>query len=157
MQFSTLATIASVAAVANAHYNSTTTATATEDKTTLITITSCKDNACKETVSPALVSTATVTINSIVTEYTTWCPLTAEAYIASHASGHNATHVPATHVPGTHAPATHVPGTHAPATHATSTKAVESSTAEVSFYTGAAAQVLPAAGALVAGVAALLL
>lgn len=152
MQFSTLATIASVAAVANAHYNSTTTATATEDKTTLITITSCKDNACKETVSPALVSTATVTINSIVTEYTTWCPLTAEAYIASHASGHNATHVP-----GTHAPATHVPGTHAPATHATSTKAVESSTAEVSFYTGAAAQVLPAAGALVAGVAALLL
>lgn len=138
MQFSTVATVAAVAAVANAQYNSTVTATTTENQTTLVTITSCEHNACKETVSPALVSTATVTVDDVVTKYTTWCPLTAE-----HKASANST--------------TEAASTHAATTHAASTKAAETTTAKVSSYTGAAAQVLPAAGALVAGVAALLL
>ncbi|XBW36312.1 hypothetical protein QEN19_001895 [Hanseniaspora menglaensis] len=53
--------------------------TISEDKTTLVTITSCKDNACSLTVSPALVSTATSTIEGTVTEFTTYCPLTGES------------------------------------------------------------------------------
>ncbi|CCF56593.1 hypothetical protein KAFR_0B02970 [Kazachstania africana CBS 2517] len=126
MQFSTVAAFASVAAVASATAN-VTTATATEESTTLVTITSCEDHKCAETVSPALVSTATVTVNDVVTEYTTWCPLSSTA-----------------------------------AANATSTKAAANSTAasttkSVTSYTGAAVKALPAAGALVAGAAALLL
>lgn len=139
MQFSTVATVAAVAAVANAQYNSTVTATATENLTTLVTITSCEDHICKETVSPALVSTATVTVDNVVTQYTTWCPISTEVKTSANTT--------------TAAPSSSAAST----TQITSTKSSETSTAKVTSYTGAAAQVLPAAGALVAGVAALLL
>ncbi|SCU90199.1 LADA_0F02476g1_1 [Lachancea dasiensis] len=116
MQFSTAAAVATVSAVVAAQN----TTTVDMESTTLVTITSCESHACSESVSPALVSTATVTVNDVVTQYTTWCPLSTTA-----------------------------------ASNATSSAA--SSTASVTSYTGAAAKALPAAGALVAGAAALLL
>ncbi|KAK5773695.1 Ccw12p PWA37_004978 [Arxiozyma heterogenica] len=130
MQFSTVATVAAVAAVANAQYNSTVTSTATENLTTLVTITSCEDHICKETVSPALVSTATVTVDNVVTQYTTWCPLSAAANTTVATSS------------------AHISKN---ATSAASTKH------SVSSYHGAGAKALPAAGALLAGAAAFLL
>ncbi|CAG98688.1 Ccw12p [Kluyveromyces lactis] len=124
MQFSTVAAFAAVAAVASAQ--NITTETATESQTTLVTITSCEENKCSESVSEALVSTATVTVNDVITEYTTWCPL-----------------------PTTEAPVEK---------NTTSTAAPAPSTSHTQpDYTGAAAKALPAAGALVAGAAALLL
>ncbi|CAI4337519.1 BAF_collapsed_G0010120.mRNA.1.CDS.1 [Saccharomyces cerevisiae] len=128
MQFSTVASIAAIAAVASAASNITT-ATVTEESTTLVTITSCEDHVCSETVSPALVSTATVTVNDVITQYTTWCPL------------------PTTEAPkNTTSPAP----TEKPTQQGSSTQTVTS-------YTGAAVKALPAAGALLAGAAALLL
>lgn len=124
MQFSTVATFAAVAAVASAQ--NITTATATENATTLVTVTSCSEDKCHESVSPALVSTATVTVNDVITEYTTWCPLTTtEAGVPKNT-------------------------TVSPAPKPTTTQSQ-------SEYTGAAAKAFPAAGALVAGAAALLL
>ncbi|EHN01383.1 Flo5p [Saccharomyces cerevisiae x Saccharomyces kudriavzevii VIN7] len=49
--------------------------TESKDQTTLVTVTSCESGICSETASPAVVSTATTTINGVVTDYTTWCPL----------------------------------------------------------------------------------
>ncbi|CAI4046425.1 hypothetical protein N7582_003808 [Saccharomyces uvarum] len=135
MQFSTVASIAAVAAVASAAAN-VTTATVSEESTTLVTITSCEDHVCSETVSPALVSTATVTVNDVITQYTTWCPLTATTEAPKNGTT-------------TSAP---VKSTEAPK-NTTST----ASTHSVTSYTGAAAKALPAAGALLAGAAALLL
>mgnify|MGYP003365380105 CR=1 FL=1 len=129
MQFSTVASIAAIASVASAAAN-VTTATATQKTTTLVTITSCEDHVCQETVSPALVSTATVTVNDVITEYTTWCPIPTEAPVSKN----------------TTAPA--------PATSKTSNGTTSHT---VTSFEGAANQVLPAAGALFAGVAALLL
>ncbi|CAI4613940.1 BFH_collapsed_G0036530.mRNA.1.CDS.1 [Saccharomyces cerevisiae] len=133
MQFSTVASIAAVAAVASAAAN-VTTATVSQESTTLVTITSCEDHVCSETVSPALVSTATVTVDDVITQYTTWCPLTTEA-------PKNGTSTAAPVTP-TEAPKN---TTSAAPTHS------------VTSYTGAAAKALPAAGALLAGAAALLL
>ncbi|CAE6465503.1 AQG_2a_G0010230.mRNA.1.CDS.1 [Saccharomyces cerevisiae] len=132
MQFSTVASIAAIAAVASAASNITT-ATVTEESTTLVTITSCEDHVCSETVSPALVSTATVTVNDVITQYTTWCPL------------------PTTEAPkNTTSPAPTEKPTEKPTQQGSSTQTVTS-------YTGAAVKALPAAGALLAGAAALLL
>ena len=124
MQFSTVATIAAVAAVASAQ--NVTSVTVSENSTTLVTITSCEEDKCHESVSPALVSTATVTVNDVITEYTTWCPL---------------------------------PTTEAPAPKNTTVAPVPkpTTTHTQTTYTGAAAKAFPAAGALVAGAAALLL
>ncbi|QID86707.1 Putative covalently bound cell wall protein 22 [Saccharomyces pastorianus] len=119
MQFSTVASFAAVAAVASAAAN-VTTATV--------------NHVCSETVSPALVSTATVTVNDVITQYTTWCPLTTEA-----PKNGTSTSAP---VKPTEAPKN---TTSAAPTHS------------VTSYTGAAAKALPAAGALLAGAAALLL
>ncbi|CAI1826247.1 hypothetical protein SEUBUCD646_0B02600 [Saccharomyces eubayanus] len=130
MQYSTVASIAAIAAVASAASN-VTTSTVREESTTLVTVTSCEDHVCSETISPALVSTATVTVNDVITQYTTWCPL-----------------------PTTEAPKnTTSPGpapTENPTKHGSSVPTVTS-------YTGAAVRALPAAGALFAGAAALLL
>ncbi|CAI4055449.1 hypothetical protein N7582_000337 [Saccharomyces uvarum] len=130
MQYSTIASIAAIAAVASAASN-VTTATVSEESTTLVTITSCEDHVCSETVSPALVSTATVTVNDVITQYTTWCPLTT-------------TEAPKNLTSSAPAP------TEQPTKQGSSTPAVTS-------YTGAAVKALPAAGALLAGAAALLL
>nr|CAI6574500.1 ALI_HP1_G0017960.mRNA.1.CDS.1 [Saccharomyces cerevisiae] len=46
-------------------------------QTTLVTVTSCESGICSETASPAIISTATTTINDAVTVYTRWCSLTA--------------------------------------------------------------------------------
>ena len=129
MQFSTVASVAAIAAVVSAASN-VTTQTVTHDKTTLVTITSCEDHACSEKVSTVLVSTATVTENGVTTEYTTWCPILASEE-AEAAHSHNMT------------------------SHATSHATSSSHT--VSSFEGAAAKALPAAGALLAGAAALLL
>ncbi|CAL9730527.1 covalently-linked cell wall protein 12 [Monosporozyma unispora] len=185
MQFSTVATVAAIAAVANAQYNSTVTATTVENQTTLVTITDCEEHICKETVSPALVSTATVTENNTITKYTTWCPLSGETKTTKAKSSTKAVETttavvsskPAEKKPETTTtavvsskPAEKKPETTTTAvvsskpaekksettTVASSTKQ-QQSTVKVSSYTGAAAQVLPAAGALIAGAAALLL
>ncbi|CAI8505676.1 unnamed protein product [Hanseniaspora opuntiae] len=47
--------------------------------TTVITKTSCSDNKCSKVVSTALESIATATIDGVVTEYTTYCPLSSVA------------------------------------------------------------------------------
>ncbi|CAI4906983.1 ANL_HP_G0130690.mRNA.1.CDS.1 [Saccharomyces cerevisiae] len=80
----------------------------------------------------ALVSTATVTVDDVITQYTTWCPLTTEA------------------PKNTTSPAPTEKPTEKPTQQGSSTQTVTS-------YTGAAAKALPAAGALLAGAAALLL
>ncbi|CAI4060779.1 uncharacterized protein SKDI_06G0150 [Saccharomyces kudriavzevii IFO 1802] len=46
-------------------------------QTVAVTVTSCESGVCSETASPAIVSTATTTINDVVKVYTTWCPITA--------------------------------------------------------------------------------
>lgn len=51
-------------------------ATETDISTTVVTITSCENNACHETVLPAVETVTTVTVNGEVTSYTTVCPLT---------------------------------------------------------------------------------
>lgn len=112
-----IATVAAASALISAQ-NAT---TVSQDTTTLVTITSCSDDACDTTTSQALVSIATVTVEGTITQYTTYCPITTN----------NAT--------------TPVP-TVAPAANATVS----------SNYEGAA-QALPAAGALIAGAAVLLL
>ena len=229
MQFSTVATVAAFAGIANAQYNSTTTATTTENQTTLVTITSCEENVCHETLSPALVSTATVTVDNAITFYTTWCPLSEEhktsvattapssspvapqhnttttstikenkttlvtitsceenvchetlspALVStSTATVNNEVTVYTTWCPLSEEHKTSVSSatpvtsaetatkktpeatttTHKTSETTTAKKTSETTTAKVSSYTGAAAQALPAAGALVAGVAALLL
>lgn len=58
-------------------YRMTSETPSTNEQTTLITVSSCESNSCSNTVSSAIVSTATTTINGITTEYTTWCPLSA--------------------------------------------------------------------------------
>ena len=55
------------------------TSTATETNTLIVTITSCSDNKCSETVVPGKETVTTVTVNDEVTSYTTVCPLTEEA------------------------------------------------------------------------------
>ncbi|CAI4058236.1 hypothetical protein SKDZ_04G3520 [Saccharomyces kudriavzevii ZP591] len=136
MQFSTVASIAAITAVASAA-NNITTATVTDESTTLVTITSCEDHVCSETVSPALVSTATVTVNDVITQYTTWCPL------------------PTTEAPkNTTAPAPTERPTEQPTEKPTQQG---STTPGVTSFTGGAVKALPAAGALLAGAAALLL
>ncbi|WBF12334.1 hypothetical protein N7582_001606 [Saccharomyces uvarum] len=86
------------------------------------------------TATVTLVSTATVTVNDIITQYTTWCPLTTEA-------PKNCT------------------STSAPVKSTEDSKNTTSAapTHSVTSYTGAAAKALPAAGALLAGAVALLL
>ena len=52
-------------------------ATVAKEKTTMVTVTSCRSHVCTETVSPAIVSTVTTNVENVVTEYTTWCPISA--------------------------------------------------------------------------------
>ncbi|KAL6945288.1 hypothetical protein ACO0QE_002738 [Hanseniaspora vineae] len=54
-----------------------------EDATTLVTITSCKSNACFTTTRTALVSVATKVVEGTLTEYTTYCPLTFDSPMLS--------------------------------------------------------------------------
>ncbi|CAH1828128.1 unnamed protein product [Saccharomyces cerevisiae] len=51
------------------------TTTKTSEQTTLVTVTSCESHVCTESISSAIVSTATVTVSGATTEYTTWCPI----------------------------------------------------------------------------------
>ncbi|CAI4234889.1 CEQ_1a_G0000060.mRNA.1.CDS.1 [Saccharomyces cerevisiae] len=53
------------------------TTTKTSEQTTLVTVTSCESHVCTESISSAIVSTATVTVSGATTEYTTWCPISA--------------------------------------------------------------------------------
>ncbi|KAH3686442.1 hypothetical protein WICPIJ_002622 [Wickerhamomyces pijperi] len=74
MQFSN---VLALAAVATASYvNSTSYATENDVQTTVVTITSCHDNACSEVPVTTGLTVVTTTIDSTVTEYTTYCPLT---------------------------------------------------------------------------------
>ncbi|KOG99873.1 uncharacterized protein DI49_1716 [Saccharomyces eubayanus] len=54
-------------------------ATISNERTTMVTVTSCNSHFCTETVSPAIISTVTTNVKNIVTEYTTWCPISATA------------------------------------------------------------------------------
>lgn len=121
--FKQIAAVSGAVALASAAYNAT--STVSENTTTLVTITSCHDNACELTTSAALVSIATVTVEGTVTEYTTYCPLT----------GASSTETP---------------------TVVASTTAKANATVSTESENGAA-KALPAAGALIAGAAALLL
>ncbi|CAX45154.1 cell wall (manno)protein (precursor), putative [Candida dubliniensis CD36] len=76
MQFQTLLVVAGSLVASTLAVN----ATVTEHHTTEITITSCSDNKCATSVAPAVQSVNTVTIEGIVTEYTTYCPLTASEH-----------------------------------------------------------------------------
>lgn len=122
--FKQIAAVSGAVALASAAYNAT--STVSENTTTLVTITSCHDNACELTTSAALVSIATVTVEGTVTEYTTYCPLTAAS------------------------------STETPTVVAPSTSAKANATVSTESENGAA-KALPAAGALIAGAAALLL
>ncbi|CAI5053885.1 ATV_HP_G0024030.mRNA.1.CDS.1 [Saccharomyces cerevisiae] len=51
------------------------TTTKTSEQTTLVTVTSCESHVCTESISSAIVSTATVIVSGVTTEYTTWCPI----------------------------------------------------------------------------------
>ncbi|CAI4847526.1 CHS_3a_G0000830.mRNA.1.CDS.1 [Saccharomyces cerevisiae] len=51
------------------------TTTKTSEQTTLVTVTPCESHVCTESISSAIVSTATVTVSGVTTEYTTWCPI----------------------------------------------------------------------------------
>ncbi|XBW35469.1 hypothetical protein QEN19_001042 [Hanseniaspora menglaensis] len=62
-------------------YNAT--ATLSEELTTLITTTSCNSNACSLVSSTALVSVATKTVSGTITEFTTYCPLSADKTASS--------------------------------------------------------------------------
>ena len=167
MQFSTVLSVAAIASVATAASNITT-ATATEKTTTLVTITSCEDHVCQETVSPALISTATVTVNDVITEYTTWCPIE-----AAETSVHNATSAAPTTSAKSETSVAAKAETASSESKSTVTKTIQasktvqvsslkvqteaSSTHAVASYTGAANKALPAVGALFAGAAALLI
>ena len=174
MQFSTIASLAAIASVASAASN-VTTATATEKTTTLVTITSCEDHVWAETVSPALISTATVTINDIITEYTTWCPIEAsESAAENKTKSAVSTAAPVTTTTSiaahtsveakvestTESESTVTKTVQASKTIKVSSLAVQtvaSSTHTVASFTGAANKALPAVGALIAGAAALLI
>lgn len=75
MQFQSLLVIAGVLASSVYAYAN---ETVTQYETTLLTITSCSENKCDTTVTPVIPSVATVTVQGFVTEYTTYCPITAE-------------------------------------------------------------------------------
>lgn len=76
MQFQTLLVVAGSLVASTLAVNS----TVTEHHTTEITITHCSDNKCATSVAPAVQSINTVTIEGVVTEYTTYCPLTASEH-----------------------------------------------------------------------------
>ena len=76
MQFQTLLVVAGSLVASTLAVNS----TVTEHHTTEITITHCSDNKCATSVAPAVQSVNTVTIEGVVTEYTTYCPLTASEH-----------------------------------------------------------------------------
>ncbi|EGW32377.1 uncharacterized protein SPAPADRAFT_61454 [Spathaspora passalidarum NRRL Y-27907] len=80
MQYKLLATaaLASTVAAASSGVPANSTETVTDLSTTLVTITHCEENKCSATVSPALKSVATVTVQGVETVYTTYCPLTSE-------------------------------------------------------------------------------
>ncbi|AMD18955.1 HBR054Cp [Eremothecium sinecaudum] len=153
MQFTAVASVALAAAAASANVvSNATTVTDYHNATTLVTITSCEQHSCVESVSTALRSTATVTVDNTITIYTTWCPLPSEQAPPA---------PPASEAPPAPAPET-TPAPPAPETpDAPPAPAIEQPSSSVppvqSTFTGAAARALPAAGALFAGAAALLL
>ncbi|KAK6197487.1 Fasciclin and related adhesion glycoprotein [Scheffersomyces amazonensis] len=59
------------------------TETTTVESTTIITITSCKDNKCEETTVPATPALTTQTIEGVVTVFTTYCPVSGETTAAA--------------------------------------------------------------------------
>lgn len=151
--------------VATAASVSVSTSTASEDTTTLVTITSCKDNACETSTSQALVSVATVTVEGTVSEYTTYCPLTAEKATTSVVEA-VASSVPVTIGTSTVAPSvasttevlsvastTEVPNV---ASSTAYTSAANSTVEVVSSENGVAKQIAGSFMALAAGIAAVL-
>ncbi|CCH40878.1 hypothetical protein BN7_412 [Wickerhamomyces ciferrii] len=81
MQFSKVLGASAIAAVASAQYaNVTSTAEVYSNQTTVITVTSCEENKCTEVPVTTGVTVVTSTVDNVVTEYTTYCPLsTSEA------------------------------------------------------------------------------
>ncbi|GMM33415.1 hypothetical protein DASC09_007400 [Saccharomycopsis crataegensis] len=78
MKFSTASTsLLTVATVAQATNLTASVDYVTDFQTTHVTITSCKDNACSETVKPTGYYLKTITTTGVVTHTTVYCPLTA--------------------------------------------------------------------------------
>ncbi|CCH43871.1 Immunoglobulin superfamily member [Wickerhamomyces ciferrii] len=125
-------------------------------QTTLVTVTSCKDNKCTEVPSTAQVSVATSTVNGVETSYTTYCPISSTDSVAPPvASPTSGSAAASTHVTNgstvvkpsgsTAAPkgSTVAPSGSTPASSAAQqSKAPGSSVAGVSTYEGSAAKVV---------------
>lgn len=136
MQFSKVLGLSAAVSVASAAYaNVTSTAEVYSNQTTVITVTSCEENACSEVPVTTGVTVVTSTIEGVVTEYTTYCPLSTTAAPA----------------PSTKAPASE--GTSTATAQVTSTIQNATTPASVSSYEGAAAKAVPAVAAIAAGVA----
>jgi hypothetical protein len=132
MQFSQVAAAAAIASVASASYvNVTSTADVWKNSTTVITITSCEANKCSEVPVTTGVTVVTETKNGVVTEYTTYCPLTT----ATGATSTVTSKVTSTKVTST-------------ASHQNTSVPTISTT-----FTGGAVKAVPAVAALAAGVA----
>lgn len=133
MQFSKVLGFSAAVSVASAAYaNVTSTAEVYSNQTTVITVTSCEENKCSEVPVTTGVTVITSTIDNVVTEYTTYCPLST-----------------------TKAPA---PSTSAPENTSTETAKVTSTvgnatTPAVSSFEAGAAKAVPAVAAIAAGVA----
>jgi len=136
MQFSKVLGVSAAVSVASAAYaNVTSTAEVFSNQTTVVTITSCADNACSEVPVTTGVTVVTSTVEGVVTEYTTYCPLSGETKAPASTSAPEDTTSTAT-------------------AKVTSTASGNGTTpASVSSYEGAAAKAVPAVAAIAAGVA----
>jgi hypothetical protein len=127
MQFTQVLGFAAVASVASAAFsNVTSTAVVYDNTTTVITVTSCEENKCSEVPITTGLTVVTKTIEGVVTEYTTYCPLTTEEETSTETAKVTSTVAPTKN---------------------------ETTTAEVSTFEGAAAKAVPAIAAVAAGVA----
>jgi hypothetical protein len=145
MQFSQVAAAAAIASVASAGYvNVTSTADVWKNSTTVITITSCEENKCSEVPVTTGVTVVTETKNGVVTEYTTYCPLTTETGATSTVTA-KVTSTKVTSTGSAVSTSTKVTST---ASHQNTSVPTISTT-----FTGGAVKAVPAVAALAAGVA----
>ncbi|ONH68104.1 form wall Protein 1 [Cyberlindnera fabianii] len=121
--FSKVVLAAAAASVASAAYSNATTVVDFSNSTTVVTITSCEENKCTEVPVTTGLTVVTVTSSGVVTEYTTYCPLTSEDVTSTATE------------------------------QLTSTVAHNATTAEISTFEAGAVKAVPAVAALAAGVA----
>lgn len=148
MQFSSAVSVAAAAA------NLTSTLTQTSETTTLVTVTSCEDHRCVETTSNAIVTVTTATIDNTITSYTTWCPISSSKAATTANKTEEAT--PKPHETTEKAtPAPTLPSS--PINKNGTNNGSELPKSNTVIFDNGVNKALPAAGALIAGVAALLM